>query len=178
MSRPPRGFPLPAPARWLLLGVLVFGVLAMHHVPAPHGGGMGGGGMGSGGMDGGGMGGGEIGSGEIAGMLGLPVVSAVPVAHSATDAPAVAVAPVPVASTFAEPIAAAPSGSDGGHAMLHVCLAVLLAAAGLVLAAAWLRRRREGVVPDPVERGSAGFARAPPSRTGRALLTASCVLRI
>ncbi|MEV4600855.1 hypothetical protein AB0K15_26095 [Amycolatopsis sp. NPDC049253] len=155
MTRPPRGFPLPAPARWLLLGALVFGVLAMHHVPAPHGGGMAG----------------------MSGAPGVPVVSAVPVAHSAMDSPVVAVVPVLVASTSADPVAA-PSGGDGGHVMLHLCLAVLLAAAGLVLALAWLRRRREGAVPDSVERGPAGFARAPPSRTGRELLTVSCVLRI
>lgn len=151
MTRPLRGFPLPAPARWLLLGALVFGVLAMHHVPAPHGGGMG----------------------------GMPAVS---VAHSPMDAPVVvtdpvAVVPVPVMSTSGDPIAAPPA-SDGGHALLHLCLAVLLAAAGLLLVLAWLRRRRERAVPGSVERGTGGFARAPPSRTGRELLTASCVLRI
>ncbi|MEV8613149.1 hypothetical protein AB0383_35465 [Amycolatopsis sp. NPDC051373] len=146
MTRPSRGFRFSAPARRLLLGALVFGVLAMHHVPAPHG-------------------------GE---MSGMPAVS---VAHSAMDAPAVAMVPVPVASTSADPVAAPPA-SDGGHVMLHLCLAVLLAAAGLLLALAWLRRRRESAVSGPVERGPAGFARAPPSRTGRELLTASCVLRI
>lgn len=151
MTRPPRGFLLPAPARWLLLGALVFGVLAMHHIPAPHGVGMGGGEM-----------------------SGMPSVS---VAHSAMDAPAVAMVPVPVASTSADPVAAPPA-SDGGHVMLHLCLAVLLAAAGLLLALALLCRRREGAVSGPVERRSAGFARAPPSRTGRERLTASCVLRI
>ncbi|WIX79131.1 hypothetical protein QRX50_48765 [Amycolatopsis carbonis] len=149
MTRPPRGLPLPAPARWLLFGALVLGVLAMHHAPAPHGGGTG----------------------------AMPAVSAT---HSPRDAPAVvpvAVAPLPVASTSGNPVAAPPA-SDGGHAMLHLCLAVLLAAAGLLLALAWLRRRRESAVPGSVERGPSGFARAPPPRTGRELLTTSCVLRI
>ncbi|WP_326568994.1 hypothetical protein VSH64_45830 [Amycolatopsis rhabdoformis] len=132
MTRSPRGFALPAPARWLLLGVLAFGVLVMHHVPAPHGGAMGG--------------------------MPMPVASVPLVASGGAIA--------------------GPVDETGGHAMLHLCLAVLLTAAGLLLAWAWLRRRREVVVPASVERGLAGFARAPPAPSGRELLTAACVLRI
>ncbi|HEY3712661.1 MAG TPA: hypothetical protein VGL64_25010 [Amycolatopsis sp.] len=62
------------------------------------------------------------------------------------------------------------------HSMLHLCLAVLLAMAGLLLVVmlVW-RAGRPMVAGRP---GTAGDARPPPWRTGRELLTASCVLRI
>ena len=75
--------------------------------------------------------------------------------------------------------AAAPAGMDGAsHLMLHLCLAVLLAAAVLLLAVALAARTGR---PRPVVTGGPGArvgARSPPWRSGRELLTASCVLRI
>ncbi|MFI5609508.1 hypothetical protein [Amycolatopsis sp. NPDC051903] len=155
MRRSPRGFAVPVPARWLLLGALVFGVLVMHHVPAPHGGGM---------------------SGEP-GMSASPAGRVVPVPVSPAGVVASAGFAVATVSAADSPVVS-PAPSDGGHGMLHLCLAVLLAAAGVALVVAWLGRCRDGVPPGPDHRGIAGFARAPPPRTGREVLTASCVLRI
>lgn len=116
------------PARWLLLCVLAFGALAMHHVASGH-------------------------------------TAHDPAMTAAVVAPDLAQADLPM------------PGHDGAHSPFHDCLAVLLAAAVLLLGAFLVRRGVDvpGVVR-AVSRGRA--ARPPPSRTGRELLTARCVLRI
>lgn len=62
------------------------------------------------------------------------------------------------------------------HSMLHLCLAVLLAMAGLLLVVMLVWRAGRPMIAGRPR--TAGDARPPPWRTGRELLTASCVLRI
>ncbi|SEP50415.1 DUF6153 family protein [Amycolatopsis saalfeldensis] len=122
-------------ARWMLLGAVMLGVVAMHHVAAPDGADM-----------------------PMAGVSMTAVsVAGVSMTHGVE--------------------AAAPAGMDGAmHSMLHLCLAVLLAVAGLLLAVLLMwRAGRPTIARRP---GTAGDARPPPWRSGRDLLTASCVLRI
>ncbi len=97
--------------------------------------------------------------------------------HDGSTGHAVSAVSAAVSTAQAEPPA------DGhpapGHAgdLLHLCLAVLFAAAGLVLTW-WLLARAEG--PAPVARGRTvkAPARAPPPRSGRAILHLACVLRV
>jgi hypothetical protein len=110
-------------------------------------------------------------------LLGAVVLGVVTMHH--VPAPDCAMAGVSITHASHAVETAAPAGMDGpAHSMLHVCLAVLLAAAGLLLAVAlvWLAGRGRPVVAG--RPGTAGGARSPPWRSGRELLAASCVLRI
>jgi hypothetical protein len=130
-------------ARLLLLGPVVLGVVAMHHVAAPDG-----------------------------AMAGVPMADV-----SMVDAVEAAAVGTHAAVEGAAVETVAPAGMDGAmHSMLHLCLAVLLAMAGLLLVVmlVW-RAGRPMIAGRP---GTAGAARPPPWRTGRELLTVSCVLRI
>jgi hypothetical protein len=152
-------------ARWVLLGAVVLGVVAMHHVAAP----------------GGAMADGAMAGVSMAGVsMGHVVEAAAVGAHAAVEgaaAGAAAVETVAAAETPAAVETVAPAGMDGAmHSMLHLCLAVLLAMAGLLLVVMLVWRAGRPVVAG--RSGSAGGARPPPCRTGRELLTASCVLRI
>lgn len=118
----------------ILLCLLAFGVVAMHHVPAA--------------------------------------------GHTTT---------VPLASTMSAEAAMPGMGAGhhapdpgGAHDMLHLCLAVLAAAAVFLLAWAGFARQRPAIarVRRPAApRGSPGPAR-PPDRRGRLVLDALCVLRV
>ncbi|WP_329057333.1 hypothetical protein [Amycolatopsis sp. NBC_01480] len=135
-------------ARWVLLGAVVLGVVAMHHVAAP----------------GGAMADGPIGDVSMAGAS----MGHVAEAHAAVESAAAGAAALE---------AVAPAGMDGAmHSMLHLCLAVLLAMAGLLLLVMLVWRAGRPVIAG--RSGNVGAARPPPWRTGRELLTASCVLRI
>ncbi|MDT8916120.1 hypothetical protein [Amycolatopsis sp. PS_44_ISF1] len=155
MSSPPVAAPGRGPARalarWLLLGAVLLGVVAMHHVPAP-------------------------GCGMTGASASLtPAAGMAPPARAAGTA-----APDPRGDTAApDPRGdtAAPAGMDGAsHSMLHLCLAVLLIAAALLLRAARTRRSRPATAT--AGPGKTGEARPPPGRGGRELLAVSCVLRI
>ena len=135
-------------ARWVLLGAVVLGVVAMHHVAAP---------------------GGAMTDGPMAG-VSMAGVSMGHVAEAHAAAGAAAVGTVAVE-------AVAPAGMDGAmHSMLHLCLAILLAMAGLLLLV--MLRWPAGRPVIAGRSGNVGGARPPPWRTGRELLTASCVQRI
>jgi hypothetical protein len=88
--------------------------------------------------------------------------------------------PVAMTSMTSDLHAGAPApGHDGGHAPLHLCLAVLTAAVILLLTAVLLRRRTGAVVVLRRLPVRCRPARPPPRpRSGRPLLAAHCVLRI
>ncbi|WP_328607039.1 hypothetical protein OG943_45345 [Amycolatopsis sp. NBC_00345] len=110
-------------------------------------------------------------------LLSAVVLGVVTMHHVA--APDCAVAGVSMTHASHADETAAPAGMDGAsHSMLHLCLAVLLAVAGLLLAVALAWRAGRGRPAVAGRPGSAGGARPPPWRSGRELLTASCVLRI
>ncbi|RJQ89660.1 DUF6153 family protein [Amycolatopsis panacis] len=137
MGTPARQSPL---IRRLAFVVLVLGVLAMHHLPAPHG------------ATGG------AGHADVT-MAGHLMSSG----HESSD------------HEMSHEVAADPAGV---HSMLHLCLAVLLGAAGLLLALFLLGRGGEAAAqPSGTGRGRSG-ARASPWRAGRGVLAAHCVLRI
>lgn len=70
-------------------------------------------------------------------------------------------------------------GPDGAHDLLHLCLAILIAFGGLLLAWVLLARRPETGIPArrKCPRGSPAPER-PPDRPGRTVLNALCVLRV
>ncbi|MEU3273903.1 DUF6153 family protein [Saccharomonospora sp. NPDC006951] len=70
-------------------------------------------------------------------------------------------------------------GSHGSHdALLHLCLAVLTALGGILLAVLFLGRRIESA-PRPRNPVTAGMgARAPPVRSGRDIKHLTCVIRV
>lgn len=137
VGTPSRQSPL---IRRLAFVMLVLGVLAMHHLPAPHGGR------------------GGAGHADVT-MTGHLMSSG----HESSG------------HEVSHEVAADPAGA---HSMLHLCLAVLLGAAGLLLAQFLLGRGGEAAAqPSGTGRGRSG-ARAPPWRAGRGVLAAHCVLRI
>lgn len=72
---------------------------------------------------------------------------------------------------------AANTGMPGGeHSMLHLCLAVLLAAGTLVVAMVAFRRYVVAAATPVGSRGSPAADR-PPDKRGRSVLTSLCVLR-
>ncbi|WP_033288535.1 hypothetical protein [Amycolatopsis jejuensis] len=85
--------------------------------------------------------------------------------------------------THTAPTAAADPGGehpgmpDGGHTMLHLCLAVLYAVGALLLALLGFRRRSAGVHPTPAGPRGLPAPGRPPDRRGRLILTSLCVLR-
>jgi hypothetical protein len=70
-------------------------------------------------------------------------------------------------------------GPDGAHDMLHLCLAILTAVGGLLLAWVLLVRRPGTGIPArrKCPRGSPAPER-PPDRPGRTVLNSLCVLRV
>ncbi|GAA3542615.1 hypothetical protein GCM10022222_27880 [Amycolatopsis ultiminotia] len=149
---------LSGPFRWLLLGLLVVGVLAMHHVPTPH----------------------EMPAPPgISEHAGMPDEAARPSGHLPMPTPPTTTATAEVLDN-AGAAGALVSGFAGGvHSMGHLCLAVLLGVAGLVLALVargWSWRGRAFASG----RGAGGVpaARAPPWPAGRGVLGVCCVLRI
>ncbi|ASR33891.1 hypothetical protein BAY61_01555 [Prauserella marina] len=71
------------------------------------------------------------------------------------------------------------SGSHGTHdALLHLCLAVLTALGGILLAVVFLGRRTESAsrTRNPLTGGTG--ARAPPVRSGRDIKHLTCVIRV
>ncbi|MFF0148048.1 DUF6153 family protein [Amycolatopsis sulphurea] len=137
MGTPSRQSPL---IRRLAFVVLVLGVLAMHHLPAPHGAA------------------GGAGHADVT-MTGHVMSSG----HESSG------------HEMSYGVGADPVGV---YSMLHLCVAVLLGAAGLLLALFLVRRGGEAAAqPSGTGRGRSG-ARAPPWRAGREVLAAHCVLRI
>lgn len=103
-------------------------------------------------------------------------------AAMADDSPAAAAMPEAPSSVsgMLEPPSAGDPAPGAGHDLMHLCLAVLLAATGLVLLASWLvttlsartHVRRIGA------RSSTHPGNRSPPRAGRSLLTSVCILRI
>lgn len=115
----------------------------------------------------------------VLGMHHIPFLTAH--AAMADDSPAAAMseAPSSVSGMLEAPSAGDPA-PGAGHDLMHLCLAVLLAATGLVLLASWLVatfRTRTHVRRIGARSSTHPGNRSPP-RAGRSLLTSVCILRI
>ncbi len=135
--------------RVLLLFALAVGVVVMHHVPSP------------------------AGAHAMAGHLAAVEMPSGTTASGTMPGGTMAAPPV------AEPapgLASDPGMPAGEHSMLHLCLAVLLAAGTLVVSLFAVGRYSDVAAGPDGARGSPSGDR-PPDRRGRTVLTSLCVMR-
>ena len=139
--------------RWILLALLALGVVCMHHAPLAH---------------------------EHAhGFMATPMPPVVSAAHQASAGSGQHTADPGQATAVLTPLAPMAAGHDSaaGHEWLHMCLAILVAAATLL---AYLVLRTM-VLPAPGSTASAirvGTERFPPPEPVPRRLAALCVLRL